>query len=340
MESNTIIELNKETTEKAITLIKNTFLQKLCNWLNLNKVSAPSIVLKGTGINDDLNGIERPIAFSIKDMNEQTAEIVHSLAKWKRTKLKEYNIEEGKGIVTDMQALRPDEKMTPIHSICVDQFDWEKHISRIDRNLNTLKKTVIGIYFALKATEEIVYDKYPFLTPFLPDIITFIHSEELLKLYPNLSPKERENVVAKQFGAVFIIGIGGKLDNGKKHDGRAPDYDDWSTPTGDTTKGLNGDIIVWNPTLNSAFELSSMGIRVDETVLTRQLKIEGCPNRKDLYFHKQLLKGELPQSIGGGIGQSRLVMLLLRKRHIGEVHVSIWSDKVKEEAKKEGITLW
>jgi aspartate--ammonia ligase len=340
MESNTIIELNKETTEKAITLVKDTFLQKLCNWLSLNKVSAPSVVLKGTGINDDLNGVERPVAFPIKDMNEQTAEIVHSLAKWKRTKLKEYNIKEGKGIVTDMHALRPDEEMSPIHSIFVDQFDWEKHISKEDRNLNTLKKTVIGIYFALKATEEVVHYEYPSLAPFLPDMITFIHSEELLKLYPNLSPKERENVVAKQFGAVFIIGIGGKLDNKEKHDGRAPDYDDWSTPTGDNTKGLNGDIIVWNPILNSAFELSSMGIRVDEIALERQLKIENCSERKDLYFHKQLLKGELPQSIGGGIGQSRLAMLLLKKRHIGEVQVSIWSNKVKKEAEKEGITLW
>ena len=329
----------KLNDEKLIELIKSTFIKELCYNLNLTKVSSPVAVLKGTGVNDNLNGVERPVSFPIKDMNEQQAEVVHSLAKWKRLRLKEYDIPEGEGIITDMRALRPDEEMSAIHSIYVDQFDWEKHISKDERSLDKLREVVNEIYTALKRTAKRLYNQFNEFKQFLPQHIKFIHTEELLEKYPDLTPKERENIVAKEFGAVFIIGIGGALANGKKHDGRAPDYDDWSTPTEDGLKGLNGDIVVWNPILNSAFEISSMGIRVDETSLQRQLEIEGCPDRKDLYFHKQLLKGELPQSIGGGIGQSRLVMLLLQKKHIGEVQVSIWSDKVKEHADQMNIKL-
>lgn len=329
----------KLNDEKLIELIKSTFIKELCYNLNLTKVSSPVVVLKGTGVNDNLNGVERPVSFPIKDMNEQQAEVVHSLAKWKRLRLKEYDIPEGEGIITDMRALRPDEEMSAIHSIYVDQFDWEKHISKDERSLDKLREVVNEIYTALKRTAKRLYNQFNEFKQFLPQHIKFIHTEELLEKYPDLTPKERENIVAKEFGAVFIIGIGGALANGKKHDGRAPDYDDWSTPTEDGLKGLNGDIVVWNPILNSAFEISSMGIRVDETSLQRQLEIEACLDRKDLYFHKQLLKGELPQSIGGGIGQSRLVMLLLQKKHIGEVQVSIWSDKVKEHADQMNIKL-
>jgi len=329
----------KLNDEKLIELIKSTFIKELCYNLNLTKVSSPVVVLKGTGVNDNLNGVERPVSFPIKDMNEQQAEVVHSLAKWKRLRLKEYDIPEGEGIITDMRALRPDEEMSAIHSIYVDQFDWEKHISKDERSLDKLREVVNEIYTALKITAKRLDNQSNEFKQFLPQHIKFIHTEELLEKYPDLTPKERENIVAKEFGAVFIIGIGGALANGKKHDGRAPDYDDWSTPTEDGLKGLNGDIVVWNPILNSAFEISSMGIRVDETSLQRQLEIEGCPDRKDLYFHKQLLQGELPQSIGGGIGQSRLAMLLLQKKHIGEVQVSIWSDKVKEHADQMNIKL-
>ena len=329
----------KLNDEKLIELIKSTFIKELCYNLNLTKVSSPVVVLKGTGVNDNLNGVERPVSFPIKDMNEQQAEVVHSLAKWKRLRLKEYDIPEGEGIITDMRALRPDEEMSAIHSIYVDQFDWEKHISKDERSLDKLREVVNEIYAALKRTAARLYNQSKEFKQFLPQHIKFIHTEELLEKYPDLTPKERENIVAKEFGAVFIIGIGGSLANGKKHDGRAPDYDDWSTQTADGLKGLNGDIVVWNPILNSAFEISSMGIRVDETSLQRQLEIEGCPDRKDLYFHKQLLEGKLPQSIGGGIGQSRLAMLLLQKKHIGEVQVSIWSDKVKEYTDQMNIKL-
>lgn len=330
----------KLITEEAIRMVKNTFLYKLCDELNLSVVSAPSVVLKGTGINDDLNGLERAVGFPIKDMGEQRAEVVHSLAKWKRLRLKEYGIEEGNGIVTDMRALRPDEEMSKIHSISVDQFDWEKHISEKDRNLNTLKDIVNKIYSALKGTNQLV--KLTNLSDnllSLPDDITFIHTEELIKEFPNLTSKERENAIVQRYGSVFLIGIGGELSNGVKHDGRAPDYDDWSTPTGDGLKGLNGDILIWNPALGTSFEISSMGIRVDKTALLRQLEIEGCLDRKNLYFHNELLEGRLPQSIGGGIGQSRLAMLILQKKHIGEVQVSIWSDDVIESAKEMGIEL-
>lgn len=339
IETQTETSLGRLETEKGVELIKTTFLEALSERLTLTKVSAPAVVLTGTGINDDLNGVERAVRFPIKDWAERKAEVVHSLAKWKRVRLKEYDIPEGKGIITDMRALRPDEELSPLHSIYVDQFDWEKHISKRDRTIDVLKETVQNIYQALKLTEGKIYETYPDLLPFLPEQITFIHSEDLLAEYPELSSKERENAAAKKYGAFFLIGIGGALGDGKKHDGRAPDYDDWSTPTEKGQKGLNGDIVVWNPILECSFELSSMGIRVDEVALLRQLELEDSLERTTLYYHRLLLEGKLPQSIGGGIGQSRLAMLLLRKQHIGEVQVSIWTDEIRQEAKKEGIHL-
>lgn len=331
--------LGRLETEKAVEFVKSTFLKALSEALDLTKVSAPAVVLTGTGINDDLNGVERPVSFPIKDWAERRAEVVHSLAKWKRLRLKEYAVPEEKGIVTDMRALRPDETLSPLHSIFVDQFDWEKHISKTDRTIDTLKTTVQKIYQSLKTTEAKVCKAYPHLLPFLPKEITFVHTETLLEKYPELSPKEREDAAAKEYGAFFLIGIGGVLKDGQKHDGRAPDYDDWSTLTETGQKGLNGDIVVWNPILKRSFELSSMGIRVDEVALLKQLELEDSLDRVDLYFHRLLLKGQLPQSIGGGIGQSRLAMLLLQKRHIGEVQISIWTDEIHKKAKEEGISL-
>jgi len=325
--------------EAAITLVKDTFSRFLCDYLHLTRVSSPLIVLDGTGLNDDLNGIERPVAFPIKSLDEQRAVVVHSLAKWKRVRLKELGVETGRGILTDMRALRPDEDYSPIHSIYVDQWDWEKHISADDRKLQYLKNTVNNIYEALKETEQVIHQHYANLTPVLPEQIHFIHSEELLQRYPGMTAKERENAIAKEYGAVFIMGIGGKLSNGEAHDGRAADYDDWSTRNEDGYTGLNGDIILWHPVLQSAFEVSSMGIRVDKLAMEVQLKEKNCEDKKTLSFHRMLLEGALPESIGGGIGQSRLCMFMLRKSHIGEVQVSVWSDAIREKMKAEGITL-
>lgn len=325
--------------EAAITLVKDTFSRFLCDYLHLTRVSSPLIVLDGTGLNDDLNGIERPVAFPIKSLDEQRAVVVHSLAKWKRVRLKELGVETGRGILTDMRALRPDEDYSPIHSIYVDQWDWEKHISADDRKLQYLKNTVNNIYEALKETEQVIHQHYANLTPVLPEQIHFIHSEELLQRYPGMTAKERENAIAKEYGAVFIMGIGGKLSNGEAHDGRAADYDDWSTRNEDGYAGLNGDIILWHPVLQSAFEISSMGIRVDKLAMEVQLKEKNCEDKKTLSFHRMLLEGALPESIGGGIGQSRLCMFMLRKSHIGEVQVSVWSDAIREKMKAEGITL-
>ncbi len=325
--------------EAAITLVKDTFSRFLCDYLHLTRVSSPLIVLDGTGLNDDLNGIERPVAFPIKSLDEQRAVVVHSLAKWKRVRLKELGVETGRGILTDMRALRPDEDYSPIHSIYVDQWDWEKHISADDRKLQYLKNTVNNIYEALKETEQVIHQHYANLTPVLPEQIHFIHSEELLQRYPGMTAKERENAIAKEYGAVFIMGIGGKLSNGEAHDGRAADYDDWSTRNEDGYAGLNGDIILWHPVLQSAFEVSSMGIRVDKLAMEVQLKEKNCEDKKTLSFHRMLLEGALPESIGGGIGQSRLCMFMLRKSHIGEVQVSVWSDAIREKMKAEGITL-
>ena len=325
--------------EEAIDLVKSTFEKQLKSRLSLTRVSAPSVVLHGTGINDDLNGIERPVGFPIKAMQERRAEVVQSLAKWKRLRIKDYELEPGFGIVTDMKALRPDDEIGPMHSIFVDQWDWEKVMAPHERQLDFLKQQVSLIYEAILETEVALATQHPHLSPILPSKITFLHAEDLLEKYPHLSAKQREDEAAKEFGAVFLIGIGGELQGGEPHDGRAPDYDDWSTPTSPRTKGLNGDILVWNPVLKKAFELSSMGIRVDAKVLEHQLKLRQAECRRELYYHQQLLAGKLPQTIGGGIGQSRLCMFLLRKKHIGEVQVSIWPEAMKQDLQSQGIYL-
>jgi aspartate--ammonia ligase len=331
--------IDLKQTEKAIKTIKDFFEASLSSELKLRRVTAPLFVLKGTGINDDLNGIERPVGFPIKDMNESVAEVVHSLAKWKRMMLADYKIEMGYGLYTDMNAIRPDEELDNLHSLYVDQWDWEKVVSKEQRNLTFLKQIVTGIYSAILRTEYVVYENFPEIKPILPETITFIQAEELLKQYLNLTPKERENKAAEKFGAIFVIGIGGKLSNGEKHDGRAPDYDDWSTVSENGFKGLNGDIVVWNPILKTAFELSSMGIRVDKDSLLNQLKETGETKRESLYFHQRLIKNDLPLSTGGGIGQSRLCMFLLRKAHIGEIQASIWPEEMKTQCSKNGINL-
>ena len=331
--------LTLKETELAIKLVKDTFQNSLSAELRLRRVTAPLFVLKGTGVNDDLNGVERKVTFPVKDLNDREAEVVNSLAKWKRMALADYKIDEGFGLYTDMNAIRPDEVLDNLHSLYVDQWDWEKVITTEDRNVDFLKNVVRRIYEVLKRTEFVVYENYPQIKPSLPDTITFIHSEDLLQMYPDLTPKQRETEFTKKHGAVFVIGIGGKLSNGKPHDGRAPDYDDWSTMPLDGLEGLNGDILVWNPVLDMAFELSSMGIRVDKTSLQKQLKIAGEEHRSELLFHQRLLNGELPPSIGGGIGQSRLCMFLLKKAHIGEIQSSIWSEDMKKEAQANGITF-
>ncbi len=328
-----------ENTEKAIKAVKNMFQDNLSAQLALLRVTAPMVVMTGTGINDDLNGVERPVRFPVKDMGERQAEVVHSLAKWKRLKLAELGTAPGRGIYTDMNALRPDEELDNIHSIYVDQWDWERVIRKEDRNLDFLKKIVRRIYEAIKVTENKLYVEFPQIVPQLPEDIYFIHSEELLQMYPGLTPKERENEIVKKYGAVFIIGIGGELSDGTAHDGRAADYDDWSTPNSDGYNGLNGDILLWNPILQSAFEVSSMGIRVSPESLERQLAIRGQEWKKDLFFHKRLLAGELPACIGGGIGQSRLCMYLLRKAHIGEIQSSLWPDDMRAACAAAGIEL-
>lgn len=325
-------------TEEAIFYIKDNFGKRLTGSLNLVNVSAPIAVLDGTGINDDLNGVEKPLTFSVKGIKNQNVVIVQSLAKWKRVRLKEFNLEIGKGILTDMRAVRPDEDLSPIHSVYVDQWDWEKHILPSQRNLKYLKLTVESIYEALKATERDLFIKYPEFTPVLPERIHFIHAEELLKQYPDLNPKQRETEIARIFGAVFITGIGAKLSNGEPHDGRAPDYDDWSTINEDGYAGLNGDIILWNPVTEKAFEISSMGIRVNVESMERQLEIKGCSERRNLLFHRMLLNNELPSSIGGGIGQSRVCMFFLKKSHIGEVQSGIWPEKLPGRS-RNGLNL-
>lgn len=328
-----------ENTERAIKHVKDMFQENLSAQLALLRVTAPMVVMKGTGINDDLNSIERPVTFPIKSMDDRPAEVVHSLAKWKRLKLGEMNIEAGRGIYTDMNALRPDEDLDNLHSLYVDQWDWEMVINKEDRNVAYLKKIVRRIYEAIKVSENKVYVEFPQIKPILPDEIFFIHAEELLQRYPNLTPKEREDAITKEYGAVFIIGIGGELSNGTIHDGRAADYDDWSTPNEDGYMGLNGDILLWNPILGRSFEVSSMGIRVDEEAMERQLKIRNQEFKKELYFHKKLLGGELPYTLGGGVGQSRLCMYLLRKAHVGEIQSSIWPEEMRKECAEAGIEL-
>ena len=330
---------NVENTEKAIKLVKDMFQQNLSAQLALLRVTAPMVVLQGTGINDDLNGIERPVSFPIRDMDERRAEVVHSLAKWKRLKLAEMGVLLGRGIYTDMNALRPDEELDNIHSLYVDQWDWEKVIAPEDRNAAFLRKTVRRIYEAIKVTENRLYVEFPQIVPALPEEIHFIHAQELLDLYPDKTPKERENAIVRRYGAVFVIGIGATLSDGAPHDGRAADYDDWSTPDENGYEGLNGDLLLWNPLLGSAFEISSMGIRVDPQALRRQLALRGQESKSELYFHRKLLAGELPCTIGGGIGQSRLCMYLLRKAHIGEIQSSIWPEAMRRECRDAGIDL-
>ena len=331
--------LSTMKTEQGIKLIKDFFQQNISTELRLRRVTAPLFVLKGLGINDDLNGVERPVTFPIKDLGDAKAEVVHSLAKWKRLTLAEYKIEPGYGIYTDMNAIRADEELDNLHSLYVDQWDWEAVITDKQRTIPFLKNVVERIYAAIRRTEYLACETYPELKPFLPEKITFIHSQELLNLYPTLTPKEREDEICRKYGAVFIIGIGGKLSDGKKHDGRAPDYDDWSTMGDNGLAGLNGDILIWYPVLNRSFELSSMGIRVDKSALLKQLELEGKEDRLELYFHKKLLNGELPLSIGGGIGQSRLCMVMLHKAHIGEIQASIWPEDMRKECQQLRMPL-
>ena len=331
--------LDLKQTELAIKKIKDFFLNSLSTELRLRRVTAPLFVLRGLGLNDDLNGVERPVSFPIKCMDESVAEVVHSLAKWKRVTLAEYEVNPGFGIVTDMNAIRADEDLDNIHSLYVDQWDWERVMTSEERNVEFLKKIVRKIYSAILRTEFFICETYPQLHPYLPEEIYFIHSEELCRMYPNLTPKEREDAICKKHRAVFIMGIGGKLSDGKEHDLRAPDYDDWSTPNEDGFYGLNGDLLIWYPVLGRSIELSSMGIRVDKEALMRQLKLQGKEERSKLYFHRRLLEGTLPLSIGGGIGQSRLCMILLHKAHIGETQASIWPDEMRKECRLAGMTL-
>lgn len=331
--------LDMKQTEQGIKLIKEFFQQNISTELRLRRVTAPLFVLQGLGINDDLNGVERAVSFPIKDLGDARAEVVHSLAKWKRLSLAEYKIEPGYGIYTDMNAIRADEELDNLHSLYVDQWDWEAVITKDQRTVAYLKNVVERIYAAIRRTEYLTCETYPQIKPFLPEKITFVHAEELLQMYPDKSPKEREDAICEKYGAVFIIGIGGKLSNGEKHDGRAPDYDDWSTVGENGLAGLNGDILIWYPVLGRSFELSSMGIRVNKEALLLQLKLEGKEEREGLYFHQKLLNDELPLSIGGGIGQSRLCMVLLHKGHIGEIQASIWPDDMRQACKKLGMTL-
>lgn len=322
--------LNLKETQIAIKQVKDFFQRELAAELNLKRVSAPLFVSPESGLNDNLNGVERPVSFGVKEQNDKPFEIVHSLAKWKRLALKRYNFNVGEGLYTDMNAIRRDEDTDNIHSIFVDQWDWEKIIPADARNEKTLRDTVKAVYEALRVTEKYVANKYDYVECFLPEEITFITTQELVDLYPGMSAKEREYEIVKKYGAVFLMQIGDILSNGEKHDGRAPDYDDWK---------LNGDILVYYPVLDIALELSSMGIRVNAESLAEQLKKAGCEERAELPFQKALLNGELPQTIGGGIGQSRICMFFLRKAHIGEIQVSVWPDEIYDEAAAKGITI-
>ena len=331
--------LNLAQTEMGIKKIKDFFQQNLSSELRLRRVTAPLFVLKGMGINDDLNGTERAVTFPIKDLNDSKPEIVHSLAKWKRLTLADYGIEKDYGIYTDMNAIRSDEELGNLHSLYVDQWDWERVMGPEERNVEFLKEIVRRIYAAMVRTEYLVYEMFPEIRPVLPQQIHFIHAEDLLQKYPTLTSKQREDAITKEYGAVFIIGIGCQLSNGEKHDGRAPDYDDWSTVAENGQVGLNGDLLVWDDVLNRSLELSSMGIRVDKEALLRQLTLCHAEDRKGLYFHQRLLNDELPLSIGGGIGQSRLCMFYLRKAHIGEIQASIWPEEMRREAREAGMYL-
>ena len=328
--------LGPHETEKAIKDAKDTFERELSGALRLSRVTSPLFVPSASGINDDLNGIENPVRFSVKNLDGKDMEIIQSLAKWKRMALADYKIAHGRGIYTDMNALRPDDDIDAIHSIYVDQWDWEKVIAKEERNLDYLKETVRTIYSAIKRTSFLLSEDFPEIHDTLPEDITFVFSEDARDEFPTLTPQERERELAKRYGAVFLIGIGY---GNPPHSGRAPDYDDWSTPTVDGHHGLNGDIIVWDTVRSDSLELSSMGIRVDRDALLRQLDIRGCKERADLYWHKRLLAGDYPETIGGGIGQSRLCMFLLHKAHVGEVQASVWPDEARAEAKAHGAML-
>ncbi len=321
--------LNDFETQMAISLIKDKFAAELCDSLDLTRVTAPLFVKTSSGLNDNLNGVERPVSFDILETGEM-AEVVHSLAKWKRMALHKYEFPLHTGLYTDMNAIRRDEECDNIHSIYVDQWDWEKIITSEDRNVEYLKATVRSIYGALKRTARFINKKYPMIEDYLPQQISFVTTQELADKYPDLTPKQREYKAAKEYGAVFLMQIGGKLKDGKKHDGRAPDYDDWT---------LNGDILLYNKVLDSAFEISSMGIRVDREALIKQLREENAEDRMEFEFHKMLVNGALPLTVGGGIGLSRLCMYLLHKAHIGEVQVSIWPEKEIAKCKSQGINL-
>ena len=316
-------------TQQAIKDLKDFFENRLGEMLKLTRVSSPLFVLPETGTNDNLNGVEKPVSFEVPHLRKD-AEIVHSLAKWKRVALKKYGFSVGRGLYTDMNAIRKDEELDNLHSLYVDQWDWELIINKEDRTMETLKKVVKSLYKVFKETEEHVHMIYPEVECVLPEEITFITTQELLDMYPNLTPKEREDAIVREKKAVFLMQIGKVLSNGEKHDGRSPDYDDWD---------LNGDILFYNPVLDNAIELSSMGIRVDEKSLERQLKLANCEDRKELDYHKALLEGKLPYTIGGGIGQSRICMFFLNKAHIGEVQVGIWPQEMVEECAKSGIEL-
>jgi len=321
--------LDVRETERAIKFLKDLFEEQLAKTLNLERVSAPLFVKQCSGLNDNLTGVERPVSFDIPYL-KINAEIVHSLAKWKRSALGRYGYKPGEGLYTDMNAIRRDERLDNLHSIYVDQWDWELVINKADRNEETLKNIVRKIYSVFLDVAIAVHERYPQLRHRLPDNITFITTQELEDLYPDKTPKEREDLIAKEAGAVFIMKIGGKLRSGQVHDKRAPDYDDWD---------LNGDILFWYPLLNKAMEMSSMGIRVDEEALLRQLEIAGCMEKTRLDFHRSLLEGRLPYTVGGGIGQSRLCMFFLEKAHIGEVQVSLWGDEISAELEKFNIIL-
>lgn len=322
--------LTVRETQEAIKYIRDTFQKELGKEMNLERISAPLFVDRNSGLNDNLNGVERPVQFDLAGIPGQTMEVVHSLAKWKRMALYEYGFQPGEGLYTNMNAIRRDEDFDNLHSCYVDQWDWEKVITREERNPDTLKKTVRTIFKIIKHMEHEVWYKYPNAVKHLPDDITFITSQELEDRYPSKTPKERENLITREYGCVFLMKIGDKLKSGEPHDGRAPDYDDWQ---------LNGDILFWFEQLNCALEISSMGIRVDETSLAEQLKKAGCENRSQLPYHKMLLNGELPCTIGGGIGQSRLCMLLLDRAHVGEVQASIWPEEMREICRKNKIFL-
>ena len=322
--------LDLRETEIAIKRIKDFFETALAKELNLTRVSAPLFVQPESGLNDNLNGVERPVTFDVRSLDGSSCEIVHSLAKWKRMALGRYGFHIGEGLYTDMNAIRRDEDVDNLHSIYVDQWDWELVIDKVERNIATLKNVVGRIYKVFKETEDYLRKLYPVLSVKLPETIHFITTQELEDLYPELTPKEREDRIAREKGAVFVMKIGGQLASGKVHDGRAPDYDDWD---------LNGDIIFWYPVLERAFEVSSMGIRVDEDALVKQLKIAGCEERLELQFHRDLLDGKLPYTIGGGIGQSRICMFFLEKAHIGEVQASVWPKEMLNACEAAGIQI-